>query len=57
MKGQYVIINLIDMDFMKNKEGEIIYYDTEEYACDVCGIMEFKNAWVMKLIYNHIEQD
>ena len=55
MKGQYVIIDLRDMDFMKNKEGKIIYYDTKEYACDVCGIMEFENAWVMELIYNHIE--
>ena len=32
MKGQYVIINLLDMDFMKNKEGKINYYDTEEEA-------------------------
>ena len=32
MKGQYVIISLIDMDFMKNKEGKINYYDTEEEA-------------------------
>jgi len=56
MKGQYVIISLIDMDFMKNKEGKINYYDTEEEACTVCGMYEFENAWVMKLIYNHIEE-
>lgn len=43
------------MDFMKNKNGEIIYYDTEEEASMVCGMYEFENAWVMKLIYNHIE--
>jgi len=57
MKGQYIIIDLRTMDFMKNKEGEINYYDTEEEACDVCGMYEFENAWVMKLIYNHIEKD
>jgi hypothetical protein len=57
MKGQYVIIDLRTMDFMKNGEGEITYYDTEEEACDVCGMYEFENAWVMKLIYNHIEKD
>ncbi len=57
MKGQYVIIDLRNMDFMKNEENKINYYDTEEEACEVCGIYEFENAWVMKLIYNHIEQD
>jgi hypothetical protein len=57
MKGQYVIIDIRTMDFMKNEEGKINYYDTEQEACDVCGIYEFENAWVMKLIYNHIEKD
>lgn len=57
MKDQYIIIDLRNMDFMKNEEGKINYYDTEQEACDVCGIHEFENAWVMKLIYNHIEQD
>ena len=55
MKGQYVIIDLRDMDFMKNKEGKINYYDTGEQASEVCGMYEFENAWVMQLIYNHIE--
>jgi hypothetical protein len=54
MKGQYVIIDLRNMDFMK-EDGKIVYYNTEEEACDVCGMYEFENAWVMKLIYNHIE--
>lgn len=55
MKNQYVIIDLRNMDFMKNEDGNIIYYNTEEEACDVCGMYEFENMWVMKLIYNHIE--
>lgn len=55
MKGQYVIIDLRTMDFMKNKEGKINFYVTEEDARSTCGIYEFENAWVMKLIYNHIE--
>jgi hypothetical protein len=55
MEGQYVIIDLRNMDFMKNEEGKINYYYTEEEACTVCGIYELENAWVMKLIYNHIE--
>jgi ribosomal protein S9 len=43
--------------FMKNEKGEINYYDTEDEACMVCGMYEFENAWVMKLIYNHIEAE
>jgi hypothetical protein len=57
MKGKYVIIDLRNMDFMKNEEGKISYYDTEDEACLVCGMYEFENAWVMKLIYNHIEAE
>jgi hypothetical protein len=55
MKDQYVIIDFRNMDFMKNKEGKINYYNTLDEACEVCGMYEFQNAWVMKLIYNHIE--
>jgi len=55
MKGQYVIIDLRDMDFMKNEQGKIKYYDTEEEAITACGMYEFESAWVMKLLYNHIE--
>jgi hypothetical protein len=54
MKGQYVIIDLRNMDFMK-EDGKIVYYNTEEEASRVCGMYEFENAWIMKLIYNHIE--
>jgi len=46
-----------NMDFMKDKEGKINYYDTEDEACLVCGLYKFENAWVMKLIYNHIEDN
>ena len=55
MKDQYVIIDLRNMDYMKDKEGKIIYYDTEEEASDTCGMYEFEDVWVMKLMYNHRE--
>jgi len=55
MKGQYVIIDIRNMDFMKNEQGQMNFYDTEEEAILVCGMYEFENAWVMKLTYNHIE--
>ena len=56
MEGKYVIINLRTMDFMKDKDGIIKYYDTEEEASIVCGVYELENAWILKLIYNHIEE-
>lgn len=56
-KGKFVIIDLRNMDFMKNKEGKINYYDTEEEAFEVCGMYEFENAWVCELKYNHIEDE
>ena len=57
MTGQYVIIDLRNMGYMKDKDGNIIYYDTEEEARNICGLYEFVDAWVMKLIYNHKEKD
>lgn len=56
MKDKFVIIDLRNMDFMKDEQGKINYYDTQEQACLVCGMYEFENAWVMQLIYNHIEK-
>jgi hypothetical protein len=44
MENKYVIIDLRSMDFMKDKEGKINYYDTEIEACEVCGMYEFENA-------------
>ena len=55
-KGKFVIIDLRNMDFMKNEEGKINYYDTEDDACLTCGMYEFEDAWVMELKYNHIEK-
>lgn len=55
MKGQFVIIDLRNMDFMKNKEGKINFYNTIEEAIVVCGTYEFENTWIMELIYNYTE--
>lgn len=57
MKDQYVIIDLRNMGYMKDKDGNIIYYNTEEEARNICGLYEFVDAWVMKLIYNHKEEN
>ena len=57
MKGQFIIIDLRTMDFMKDNEGRIKFYNTLDDALLICGMYEFQNAWVMKLIYNHIESE
>ena len=57
MEGKYVIIDLRTMDFMKDEHGIIKYYDTEEQAGISCGIHELENAWVMQLVFNHIEKN
>jgi len=56
MKDKYAIIDLKTMDFMKNEEGFINLYDTTEEASTVCGMYEFDDVWVVKLIYNHRER-
>ena len=56
MKDKYVIIDIRNMDYMKNKKDEINIYDTEEEACVVCGMYEFEDAWICKLVYNHKEK-
>ncbi len=55
IKGKYVIIDLRNMDYMKDVEGNMNFYDTKEDACLTCGMYEFENAWIAKLIYNHID--
>jgi hypothetical protein len=57
MKNKYVIVDLRNMDFMKDEQCQIVFYDTEEEALNVCGIYELENVWIMKLIYNHIENN
>jgi 8-oxo-dGTP pyrophosphatase MutT (NUDIX family) len=57
MKDKYVIIDLRDMHIVKGEDGKIAYYDDEEYACNMCGMIEVEDAWVMKLVYNHKEDD
>jgi hypothetical protein len=52
---KYVIIDFKTMDYMKNEKDEINLYVTEDEAASICGMYEFENVWVCKLIYNHIE--
>ena len=55
MKDKYIIIDLETMVCMKDRDGKIKYYDSAEEASNVCGMYEFENFWVCKLVYNHKE--
>lgn len=52
MEGQYVIIDLRTMDHMKDFDGNIKYYDTEDAAVYVCGMYEMTDVWILRLIHN-----
>ena len=56
MENKYIIIDLRTMEYFKGLDGTMKIFDTEEDAMLHCGIYEFENAWVCKLIYNHIEE-
>lgn len=54
--GKYVIVKDITFsDFMKDEDGQINLYDTEEEALTICGMYEFEDVIVMKIVFNHIE--
>lgn len=55
MESKYVIIDLRNMDYMKDKDGKICMYDTLDEASAVCGMYEFEDAWICQLIFNHKE--
>lgn len=56
MKDKYVVIDLRDMGYFRNDEGDLKLFETQEEAFLTCGIYELENVWVCKLIGNHIEQ-
>ena len=56
--GKYIIIkDLKFSDYMKDKNENIIVYDTEEEAAETCGMYEFENVLICKITFNHIEED
>ena len=55
MIDKYIIIDLRTMDYMKNSEGKIIYYNSYDDAYQSCWVNEPDNVWICKLIHNYIE--
>ena len=57
MIGKFLIIDIINNDYMKDKNGDIIFYDTQDEASSVCGMYEFPDVLVVEIKYNHIERN
>ena len=57
MVGKFLIVDVINNDYMKNKYGAPIYYDTQEEASSVCGMYEFPDVYVVEIKHNHIERN
>jgi hypothetical protein len=57
MKDKFIIVDLRIMDYFKDDEKNVKIFDTEEEAIETCGMYEFENCWVCKLVFNHIEPE
>ena len=57
MKDKYIIIDLIEKGYIKDENGNLECFDTKEEAGVYCGMFEFDDAWICKLIYNHQEHN
>lgn len=61
--GKYIIVDNLNFgggsttDFMKDENENIVLYDTEREAREVCGMYEFPDALVLRVVFNHIESE
>lgn len=54
--GKFVIVKDLQFsDFMKNEKDEIMIFDTEDEALSLCGMYEFENVLVLKVVNNFVE--
>ena len=52
-KGKFFIIaDLKFSEYMKDKEGNTILYNTYQEASDTCGIYEFDDFLICEIKYN-----
>jgi hypothetical protein len=49
-KGMFFILNFNDMDYMKDADGRVKFYGTQQEAEEVCGMYEFDVAWVCEIV-------
>ena len=54
---QYIIVDIINNDFFKHKDGKIKVFDSYEDALTFCGFYEFEDVWICELKYNYKEDE
>ena len=50
MQDKFFIMSFATKDFMKDEDGELLVFDDFDEAELVCGIYEFEDVWICKLI-------
>jgi len=56
--NKFIIIRDLNFsDFMKDEEGNIKLYDTEEDALLTCGMYEFDDVLVCQVVHNYIDEE
>jgi hypothetical protein len=54
---KYIIVKDLNFsDYMKDESGNILLYDTYEQACIECGMYEFEDVLILKIVKNYIEK-
>jgi hypothetical protein len=57
-EDKYIILKLTDKgvdEYMKDSEGNIVYYSTLETAEEACWLYELDGAWIVKLVQRYQE--
>ena len=55
-KGKFITLDLRTMDYFKNEDKTLKYFDTFEDAMVHCGIYELEDVWVCMIIENYKEK-
>ena len=54
--GKFVIVKDLNFsDYMKDETGQIKTYDSYQEIGEVCGIYEFEDVLIMKIVENYKE--
>ena len=54
--GKFIIVDNLELkDYFKDENNKIITFDTELSAFETCGMYEFEDALVLKVVGRHKE--
>lgn len=55
--GKYIIVKDLQFNDFYKENGDIALCDSFEEANIVCGMYEFPDVLILKIEYNHVEED